>query len=294
MTSALIGLGQKLAPGGTLRLTHRGAYFETRSLIRTLPFVHDATFMQTADIVIDEPVCCDGQFHQIDTSKLLAASPKAVIFDTTLLGRDDGVDCYLAALDPAKDQIVLRIASCLKLLQGGLELANAGILSIYTRAESELPRDLRRIRTLTGAGLHLVDAIALEAPWFLDAAQTDHFNTAIFDHNARLAHAVAETNTPFAPVLHPALTGGVAPYCAFQLADPSEQAYEALEAEIVAEAQKRNLLIANGGSFGFRGHRFEIVKPETGEPPFLRVAMGRRGGWSCEGIVTMMAAISRR
>lgn len=292
MTSALIALGQRLAPGGVLRLTHRGAYFETRSLIRTLPFLHDATFMQTADVIIDEPLCCDGQFHQIDTSKLLAASPRAVVFDTTLMGRDDGVDRYLAALEPEKDQIVLRVSSCLKLLQGGLELANAGILSVYTREESELPTELRRIRTLIGAGIHLVDAIALEAPWFLDAKQTDRFTGAIFDNNARLVRAVAETNERFAPILHPALTGGAAPYCTFQLAEPSPQAYDALEQEIAAGVKSRNILIAHGGSFGFRGHRYEIVKPETGEPSFLRIAMGRRDGWSCEGLIQMMSEIA--
>jgi len=98
----------------------------------------------------------------------------------------------------------------------------------------------------------------------------------------------------FAPVSHPALTAGGAPYCAFQLRDASPADYDALDAEIADEARRRNLLLARGGSFGFRGHRYEIVKPETGEPPFLRVALGRRGGWSCEGIIKMMAEIAAR
>jgi hypothetical protein len=295
MTCALIALGQRLAPGGQLRLAHRGAYFETRSLIHTLPFIAEATFMQTADVIVDEPVCCDGQFHQIDTSKLLTAAPKAVIFDTTLLGRDDGVDRYLASLDAAQSPIVCRAVSTLKLLQGGFELANAGVLSLYTRdMQNDLGSDLRRIRTLTGSGIHLVDAIALEAPWFLDAAQTDAYTRAVFDHSAALAAAVLETNKRFAPISHPSFAGSDAPYCAFQLPDGSLEDYDALEREIASEAERRRLLIAHGGSFGFRGHRYEVVKPETGDPPFLRIALGRRGGWSCEGIIEMMSEIARR
>jgi hypothetical protein len=297
MTSALIALGQHLA-SGQLRVMHRGAYFETASLLRLLPFITEATFAQTADVVIDEPVCCDGQFHQIDTGKLLAsgASPHAVVFDTTLQGRDDGVDRYLGALDPAAEQIVLRVTSCLKLFEGGLELANAGILSVYERstANQKLCEDIRRIRTLTGAGLNLVDVIALEAPLFLDPAYADRYANAVFDHNARLVRAVAEVNKRFAPVSHPALTDGEAPYCAFQLPDASPEAYDALEREIASETKRRRLVFAHGGSFGFRGHRYEIVKPETGAPPFLRIALGRRGGWSCDGIIEMMSEIAAR
>ncbi|HEY7800942.1 MAG TPA: hypothetical protein VIA80_19395 [Hyphomonadaceae bacterium] len=297
MTSALLALGQHLA-NGSLRVMHRGAYFETTSLVRLLPFITQAAFAHSADVVIDEPVCCDGQFHRIDTGRLLAsgASPRAVIFDTTLQGRADGVDRYLAALDPGADQIVLRVTSCLKLFEAGLELANAGILSIYQRANTDKKpcEDIRRIRTLTGAGLNLVDVIALEAPFFLDPAHADCYASAVFDHNARLARAVADANKRFALVSHPALTGGEAPYCAFQLPDASTQAYDALEQEIAAETKRRRLVFAHGGSFGFRGHRYEIVNPETGAPPFLRIAMGRRGGWSCDGIIGMMSEIAAR
>jgi hypothetical protein len=298
MTCLLLALGQSFAPGGQLRVMHRGAYFETTSLIRLLPFIAETACTQTAAVVIDEPVCCDGQFHETDTAKLLAsgASPRAVIFDTTLLGRADGVDRYLAALDQAADQIVIRVTSCLKLFEGGLELANAGILSIYEReaAGTKLGEGLRRIRTLAGSGLNLVDVIALEAPFFLDAAYADRYARAVFDHNARLVGAIAGAGKRFVPVSHPALTGGDAPYCAFQLPDASPEAYDALENEIASEARRRRLVFSHGGSFGFRGHRYEIVKPETGAPPFLRIALGRRGGWSCGGIIEMMSEIAAR
>jgi hypothetical protein len=296
MTTALLGLSRLASDQPTLRIAHRGAYFETRALLRTLPFITEATFAQTADVIIDEPICCDGQFHQIDTSKLLSTSPRAVIFDTTLMGRNDGVDRYLATLQSGGRQVVIRIASCLKLLQSGLELANCGVLGIYTSHPSlaGLGDHFRRIRTLTGAGLHLVDAIALEAPFVFDAPHADAYTAAIFDHNARLAQAVEQANKRFEPVSHPSLGNGAAPFCAFRLRDASPEAYDALDHEIANEAQRRRLNLARGGSFGFRGHRYEIVKPETGEPPFLRIALGRRSGFSCEGIIAMMAGVAGR
>jgi hypothetical protein len=156
--------------------------------------------------------------------------------------------------------------------------------------------EFRRIRTLTGSGPGLADAIALEAPWFLNRRDADTYAAAIFAHNARLARAVSGCNSSphgrFAPITHPSFGGGSAPYCAFQLREPSAANYENLEREIISEAATRRLLLHHGGSFGFRGHRFEIVKPETGEAPFLRVALGRRGGWSCEGIIAMMSEIA--
>jgi hypothetical protein len=297
MTTALLVLGSHIVSDKpALRLTHRGVYFETKSLIRSLPFVTEATFAQTADVVIDEPVCCDGQFHQLDTSKLLSASPSAVIFDTTLLGRMDGIDDYLSELQPGRKEVVMRVASALKLLQGGLELANCGVLSVYTSHPSLscLGDKLRTMRTLTGSGLHHVDAIALEAPWVFDVDHTDSYTSAVFDHNARLAHAIEPVNQRFDPITHPSFGGSNAPFCAFRLKAASPEAYDALDQEIAAEAQRRKLNLARGGSFGFRGHRYEIVKPETGEPSFLRIALGRRGGWSCEGIIAMMARLAAR
>jgi len=35
------------------------------------------------------------------------------------------------------------------------------------------------------------------------------------------------------------------------------------------------------------------VRPETGEEPFLRVALGCRSGWSCDQIVKLMTDVSR-
>ena len=142
-----------------------------------------------------------------------------------------------------------------------------------------------------GTGLRFSDVAALEAPWFLDPVYTGTYEAAIFAHNAELAAAV-EGGALFESVSHPSLFSSPksAPYCAFRLRD--EQSYEALTRNIVRQARERRLLLEQGGSFGFRGHRFEVVRPDDGAPPFLRVALGRRGGWSCAGVIQLFAEIA--
>src|SRR5262245_34621950 len=109
MTCALLALSQRLSPKGEpLRLMHRGSYFETRQLIDRMPQFTKAAFAETADVIIDEPISCDGCFHQFGPERLQSASPSALIFDTTLLGRDDGVSEYLATRDATGSEIVLR------------------------------------------------------------------------------------------------------------------------------------------------------------------------------------------
>lgn len=296
MTCALLALTQRLGPRGEkLRLMHRGCYFETTQLVGTLSQLSKTTSIEAADIIIEEPVSCDGHFHQHDTEQLQSASPGAVIFDTTLLGRDDGIADYLAKRNPEGNDIVIRVTSCLKLMQSGLELANAGILSVYNRdGDRTVSEAVRSLRTLTGAGLHLVDALALEHPAIFNDVSTDAYTAHIFRHNAHLARTVDQVNRRFAPITHPALDGGAAPFCVFQLKDASPAAYAALSDEIESEARARQINLMKGGSFGFRGHRFEIVTPDTEDPPFLRIALGRRGGWSCDGIIRMMAEIAGR
>ena len=65
-------------------------------------------------------------------------------------------------------------------------------------------------------------------------------------------------------------------------------------AEIVErESDRRGLLVAKGGSFGFRGHRFELIEPEPGQGrTFLRVALGWRGGHSCRGLCDLFGELA--
>jgi hypothetical protein len=205
----------------------------------------------------------------------------SIVVDSTLAGLDDGLNELLHALDGTQE--VFRLHSGLKLFQQGLELADVGIISIYGSSKGE---ELRRIRTLQGSGLHFADVAALELPVFLESAATRCYESAIFQHNAALARAAR--NNPDFEVLY---SSGQhqAPFVVFNLSAASS--YERLDEEIAAEAARRSLFFTRGGSFGFRGHRFEIVRP-NGKPPFLRVAMGKRGGPSFEGVLELFQTLA--
>jgi hypothetical protein len=60
-----------------------------------------------------------------------------------------------------------------------------------------------------------------------------------------------------------------------------------------AGLDSRGIVATKGGSFGFRGIRYELVepKPEDGDP-FLRVALGYRGGSSCNAMTELLAELA--
>ena len=284
-----------------LGVHHAGAYFETRDLLALYgKRMEQRDPARKPDLVIAEPVWCDGAaFGQTRPAEIAALCEKSgattLIIDSTLAGLDDGLNDVLGAL--SRPITVFRLHSGLKLFQQGLELADIGIVSIHGTGAGE---HLRSIRTLQGAGLRFADVAALELSFFLDARSTRRYEDASFAHNARLARAVSQAPGPFAPVVHPSLSSstGRAPFCIFTLADPGADpradpgpSYEALEQAIMVGARRRNLVLDRGGSFGFRGHRFEVVRPD-GRPPFLRVALGRRGGPSLAGAIDLLSSLS--
>lgn len=81
----------------------------------------------------------------------------------------------------------------------------------------------------------------------------------------------------------------VAPFCLVHLKSGDIAAYRTLETRIGEAVAERGLLFDRGGSFGFRGHRYEVVEPTPDRgAPFLRIAMGARGGPSLNGIMELM------
>lgn len=305
--------------GGDRRLSfvHLGAYFETAeifslfsSLLKPLGKGREAVKavdQLDADVFIIEPVFCDGEFGSVNVAKIVELHRekprrRVYIFDTTLTGTAYSLEKDLVGMSPLKPPVVFRLASGLKLLQGGLELASVGILSVFTPVDAvvsskEVGDRVRKIRTLLGSGLAFGDVAALEAPWFLDREYSSLYQQAIFENNARLATAVSADNSLFRGTSHPSLLPEWqgpqdGPYCAFRLKNGDLLMYARLEEKIRIEVQKRGILFESGGSFGFRGHRFELVKPADGSEPFLRVALGRRSGWSCDQIIRLFSELA--
>jgi hypothetical protein len=155
----------------------------------------------------------------------------------------------------------------------------------------EFSGQLQHIRTLTGSGLGFEGINALSVPWFLDPEGRCHAE-AVFRNNRDLAVSYNQAS----PLLlsHPALQQPhqVAPFCTLQIPDGDAAAYELLEDLIEREAQAQGILLQRGGSFGFRGHRYQAIIPEKGDP-FLRLALGSRQDASCREIGALIEAIAK-
>ncbi|WP_424363626.1 hypothetical protein [Methylocystis parvus] len=306
--AASLHLAERLAPAATKRpmnVIHAGAYFETSELLsmlaarfHTMATGHAAlsTPWTGADIILIEPIFYEGRFARIPTSeigrRLDGGGATILIFDDTLTGGAVDVEQDLSALEDIETRAVIRIASGLKLLQGGLELANVGIVSLYERRENNANAAMRRLRALLGLGLRFADVAGLEAPWFLNRDYTRRYSEAVFAHNQALATALTAHSRSFECVSHPSVdsAAGVAPFCIMRLSSSKLSDYEALSQRIRQETERRKIIFDRGGSFGFRGHRYDVVSPANA-PPFLRVAMGRRDGWSLRGVVDLLQEI---
>lgn len=286
-------------------LRHLGSYFETQDLIGLL--AEAGLFDTTADgdddhpdLVIYEPVHCTPEGQDAATIDSAAferlcreRAPRVIICDTTLCRQrfdHARLFAFAAGIDPSPLLIMFR--SGLKLDQGGLELANVGIVSIFGRAERsatglrDFVAQLRRIRTLTDSGLRFEDINALGVPWFLGEGSHQYADR-IFANNAELAYSYRDVDGK--GFRHPALQDGdsVAPFCLLmgKRADPA--LYRRLEDLIEVEARRRGILLQRGGSFGFRGHRYQAIIPKVGRP-FIRLALGARRDHSCLAIREML------
>ena len=275
----------------TLSVAHAGAYFETTALLAAWPrrtFRPAPASTVSADVVIGEPVWCNGCFG---VTERLPRARHVLLLDTTMVGPAHDLGLCLAA---AGDDCGLAIAfsSGLKLDQAGLELANVGIARLLVRDGAyrriaEIAGRLRQLRGLMAMGLTLDELSALSAPWFLDRAYVDSYVAAIFANNRTLAQSIGRDSPVFGSHCHPALStsGADAPFCALQLREASPAGYRRLAEIVERQSERRGLLLIKGGSFGFRGHRFEPIEPAPGQgDPFLRVAMGWRDGHSCRGL----------
>jgi hypothetical protein len=279
---------------GPHTIAHAGAYYETAAWLERWPeriLRRCGGTDAEADLVIAEPVWCDGRFGR---AVRLPKPRRALLLDTTMVGPSYDIGPHLQESCP----LVAAYSSGLKLDQAGLELANVGIVRLFGRDPAELAAvapGLREIRGLTGSGLTFDEASALSAPWFMDRAYADRYTAAVFAHNRALAQAVGGGSGVFGSRCHPSPhdDGASAPFCALTLNEPSAASYRRLAEIVERESDRRRLHLVKGGSFGFRSHRFELIEPPPGQgDTFLRVAMGWRDGYSREGLCELFAELA--
>jgi len=317
-------------PDAPVQLDMFGGYFETWRLLDT---VHDAVlrveYLKSSaqlnqrvaaggtDVLVLEPVAYDWDMTVFDRDAFADAwraagadHPKLVIVDTSLTGHAFGFDDLVPAFGDSPPWTLVFVRSGLKLDQEGLELSNAGVAHVYV-PEAGSPVHLERLmerlnvyRSVTGGGLTVNQQAALEAPWFLDFERFRDHAGRVFANNAALARAIELQGGVFARINHPALSAmsetpwAVAPFVVLHLADDNVGRLGKLVAIIAQEARARGLQLDLGSSFGFRGNRFEVIRPlvqirEYGESSgLLKIAMGARPGPSAAAIADLVNEIA--
>ena len=312
MLPAVLG-GRSSSPA----LLVAAAYFETLDLValgmhgcESRVVSDDASFAaacasQSPDAVFIEPIVYDPWLRPFDVQRAARAlagveRPPVLMIDSTLVGPSLPMT---RILDEARTlPLVVQASSGLKLDQAGLELANVGIVSLYAPVARRHELDaamnrLRLLRRLNGTALTIDTVALLDIPFFLDPAAFYEYCTAVFTHNARLAHAVRAGGV-FETVAHPSLDGrnlpwAQAPFVFFHLRDDNPARYVELERLVVDAAASRGLALERGGSFGFRGHRCEAILLDGAAcKGIFKVALGARSGPSLDGIVSLLAEIA--
>jgi hypothetical protein len=284
------------APTAPLTLHHAGRYFESNALLDLWPrqvFRQVPASTSEVDVLLGEPVFCDGRFG-ISDPRALPRAHRALLLDTTLVGAAVDLAPWFECFD---GPLVAVFRSGLKLDQAGLELANVGIVQLFVREGSGVAAadNLRRIRGLTGSGLTLDELAALSAPRFLDCVYLQHYTAEIFAHNAALGRAIGRESAVFEGCSHPSLfrAGAEAPFCAVRLRGGDGVAHRRLLEIVDGEIARRGLCATRGGSFGFRGHRYELIEPEQDDGvPFLRVALGFREGRTLDGLIALFGELA--
>lgn len=292
---------------------HTGSYFETSDLLRFLEHAGVISVLKpglaatSPQIHIMEPVHCaaDGEISAEDEVCLRAAinSPGAaidlVIIDTTLCQVPFSEEDLAQVFHGFNEHPVVAVfRSGLKLDQAGLELSNVGVVSLYagagacgkTRLE-KVAANLKRFRTLTGGGLGFEQINSLSVPWFLDPLYRQRYAGAVFDNNATFAQRVASSAT--LDVAHASLVdpSQECPFCTIRIMHGSDDSYRRLEAHIENETRRRGILLRRGGSFGFRGHRYQVIFSDEGAP-FIRLAIGARRDASFQALIPLFNEIS--
>ena len=202
------------------------------------------------------------------------------------------------------------VRSGLKLDQQGLELANVGIAELFTPSGPASPVEfgplrerLTANRSVMGTGLSVLETAALDSPWFLNREKAHAYSRKVFANNRRLAMAVKSDGGIFSRIAHPALHDddrpwAEAPFVVYHLREDTVVDHGKLVAILAYEARARGLNFKLGSSFGFRGHRFEVIRPlvhirEHGDHAgLLKIAMGSHDGPSVGAIIELMQEIS--
>lgn len=310
-----------------IRIIIFGDYYETRTFFEffrnkeiSIIYAKDEDELiyeieKDFDILFIEPVKYnwDLEVLQMDIlfksiTSLYEKKYRMIIFDSTLVSQNIPIDSILNNLVDTEFLLIIDFCSLLKLNQEGFELSNAGLLSIYTSNNYyndginavAIASYIRKIRTILGTGLCLREIALLDNFFSFNKKRVKLYSDQVFLNNAMLANAL-EKGKLFNKISHPSiglmnnLNWAKSPFVVLRLYEKDDNYYNygMLLSIVKFEAEKRNLELYMGSSFGFRHCRFEVIIPDLKlRRGIFKIAMGQLNGINRDRIIELFIELS--
>ncbi|EJD64835.1 hypothetical protein HMPREF9156_00710 [Scardovia wiggsiae F0424] len=257
------------------------------------------------DILLIEPIHYNWGLEGTDYSALLSfwrevGAPSYVIVDSTLTPESWGKYKILKKAREYGVGILCDVRSGLKQDQFGLELANVGIVEVYQlHDKGDFSGDLRKVRAIYGTALSPFECVILDNSFFLNREWLNTHVALVAKNNSLFAEALAPLcgKGIFRSIAHPALLKSAsinhAPFSVLKLQNDGYEDYMFLLGVLYYEAHQRNIEFTFGGSFGFRGHRYDAVIPFKRDLRcIMKIAIGSRAGVFLREIINLIQEIS--
>lgn len=296
------------------------SYFETDALLRLeygdREYVKLDTIENAArelvgrrpDILLVEPVRYNWVLDVLDFTALVRlltdsrTRPSMLIVDKTLTPTWSTSRLLTALSSIVEPPLVLEVRSGLKLDQQGLEVANLGVVEVFSRDNSpadaaQVAEVMRLVRATSGTALTRAALASLDAPFLLEESWRSRHGGSVLMQNAWMADRVAGLEGGIIEeVVHPSLggvPGGHAPFVVMRLGTDNLRDHGFFLAALRQMLGARAASVEHGSSFGFRGTRYETIIPRLADAVGLfKIAVGSRGGPSLAALLEVLKQLA--
>lgn len=259
------------------------AYFETYSLLKEITIKNkmfenkDAylnTFSGSNLHLVEMPVCStEIQDLSIDEIKngILNSKKKVfiLIIDSTL--ELENKKKIKSLLNINKNLIVFKVRSGLKLDQFGLELANLGIVEVYSNLSGKhiefIVNMLKNYRAVSGLSIDYNSYLRLVSP-ILTAEDKVLYKQEIKRNTSKLFEIISKKENKYFKVK---FKSGL-PFIFLTPIYPNFKLVKWVD-DLVKEVNDKGGYLPYGTSFGFRHTRLEIIDDRK-KPPYIRLSPG--------------------
>ncbi|MDQ8837884.1 hypothetical protein [Streptococcus ruminantium] len=201
-----------------------------------------------------------------------------IVVDSTLFRDKKDIDIIIEKF-LSKNVIFIEVMSLIKFYQLGMELSNAGSITIYSHESmsevvNELASYLKKVRNISGSNLSLYEIALLSDNTMLDIDLVEMYRLRIYKNARRFYNFIDKTDSIF-NVIYPENGRGEAPFIILKNEDYKMEDYLLYCSLLKKLIEVENIGIFMGSSFGFNHTRFElIITNEFEDEAFIKISIG--------------------